>query len=45
MALYTRILGWSAAEVEVFLVGVRKELNDLSLQIKDNAYVHLQKKY
>lgn len=36
MGLLTRSLGWSAAEVEVFLVGLRKELNDKSLHILDH---------
>lgn len=39
MALLTRSLGWSAAEVEVFLVGLRKELNDKSLHILDHWFV------
>ncbi|MCJ1250308.1 hypothetical protein MMC30_007534 [Trapelia coarctata] len=39
MGLLTRSLGWSAEEVEVFLVGLRKELNDKSLHILDHCYV------
>ena len=31
MGLLTRMLGWSAQEVELFLVGVRKELDDKSV--------------
>jgi len=30
MALFTRVLGWSKEEVEVFLLGVRKDLKDRS---------------
>ena len=37
MGLFTRILGWTAAEVEVFLVGLRKELKDKSIHILDHA--------
>jgi len=39
MGLLTRSLGWSAEEVEVFLVGLRKELNDKSLHILDHWFV------
>lgn len=39
MGLLTRSLGWSAAEVEVFLVGLRKELNDKSLHVLDHWFV------
>ena len=28
VALFTRALGWSAEELEVFLVGVRKDLRN-----------------
>lgn len=28
MALFTRVLGWTAEEVQVFLVDVRKDLNN-----------------
>lgn len=41
MGLLTRSLGWSAAEVEVFLVGLRKELNDKSLHVLDHWFVAL----
>ena len=41
MGLLTRSLGWSAQEVEVFLVGLRKELNDKSLHILDHWFVSL----
>ncbi|MCJ1477623.1 hypothetical protein MMC13_006296 [Lambiella insularis] len=36
MALLTRVLGWSADEVEVFLIGLRKELKDKSLHVLDH---------
>lgn len=36
MGLFTRSLGWTAEEVELFLVGVRKDL--------DNSHVHLRSK-
>jgi hypothetical protein len=39
MALLTRSMGWTAAEVEVFLVGLRQELNDKSIHILDHAHV------
>lgn len=31
MALFTRALGWSAEEVEVFLVDVRKDMKNKSI--------------
>ncbi|GJN72255.1 hypothetical protein PLICBS_006327 [Purpureocillium lilacinum] len=31
MALFTRALGWSPAELEVFLAGVRKQMRDRSI--------------
>jgi hypothetical protein len=31
LMLFTNILGWSAAQVETFLVGVRKDLKDRSI--------------
>ena len=37
MALFTRNMGWTPDEVEVFLVGLRKELNDKSTHILDHA--------
>lgn len=30
-AVYTRVLGWSAEELEVFLAQVRQELKDTSI--------------
>lgn len=32
-ALFTRVLGWERAEIEVFLANVRKEVKDLSNHI------------
>lgn len=37
MALMTRILGWTATEVEIYLIDVRKELKDTSI----HAYMPL----
>ncbi|BDD55982.1 hypothetical protein MAP00_001462 [Monascus purpureus] len=37
-ALFTRILGWSRSEIEVFLMGVRKEVKDLSNHLYTNAW-------
>lgn len=31
MATFTRVLGWTPAEVEVFVVDVRKEMKDTSI--------------
>lgn len=39
MGLFTRSLGWTPSEVEVFLVELRKELDDKSYQLLDHAYV------
>ena len=37
MALFTRMHGWSSEEVEVFLVGLRRELRDKSIHILDHV--------
>lgn len=37
MALFTRSLGWTQSEVEVFLVNLRKELDDWSYHMLDHA--------
>ncbi|KAE8441209.1 hypothetical protein EG329_005609 [Mollisiaceae sp. DMI_Dod_QoI] len=39
MGLFTRSLGWTPNEVEVFLVELRKQLDDKSYQLLDYAYV------
>ncbi|OCK73045.1 S-adenosyl-L-methionine-dependent methyltransferase [Lepidopterella palustris CBS 459.81] len=39
MGLFTRSLGWTPSEVEVFLVELRKQLDDMSYQLLDHAYV------
>lgn len=38
LALYTRVLGWSALEVEIFFADVRKELVDRSLHLYSKWY-------
>lgn len=38
LAFFTRALGWSAEEVGVFLVGVRKELTDRKLHLYAKHY-------
>ncbi|RMJ24968.1 Methyltransferase [Aspergillus sp. HF37] len=38
LALFTRVLGWSPEEVQVFLAGVRRELVDRSLHIYGKLY-------
>lgn len=38
LALFTRVLGWSSEEVQVFLAGVRRELVDRSLHIYGKLY-------
>lgn len=37
MALFTRSLGWRPEEVEVFLVELRKQLNDKNHHLLDHA--------
>jgi hypothetical protein len=37
MGLFTRSLGWSPTEVEIFLVELRKQLDDKSYQLLDHA--------
>lgn len=39
MGLFTRSLGWSPAAVEVFLVELRKQLDDKSYHLLDHASV------
>jgi len=39
MGLFTRSLGWTPSEVEVFLVELRKPLDDKSYQLLDHASV------
>lgn len=38
LALFTRVLGWTAAEVQVLLAGVRSEVTDRSLHIYGKFY-------
>lgn len=38
MALFTRILGWSANEAKIFFTGVRTELTDRSLHLYGKIY-------
>lgn len=38
LALLTRVLGWSAEQVQVFTAGVRKELTDRSLHVYTKIY-------
>ncbi len=37
MAPLTRSLNWTATEVEIFLVSLRKELDDMSYQVLDHG--------
>lgn len=39
MATFTRVLGWSREEVEIFLVGVRKQIKDRSVHSYCPLYV------
>jgi len=39
MGLFTRSLGWSSQQVEIFLVDLRKELDDKNYHLLDHAYV------
>jgi hypothetical protein len=38
MALFTRALGWKVADVENFLVAVRKDIKDKSIHSYINLY-------
>jgi hypothetical protein len=33
MAMFTRVLGWTKPEVDVFLVDVRKEMKDMKIHV------------
>ena len=37
MGLFTRMHGWTSEEVEVFLVGLRRELRDKSIHMLDHV--------
>lgn len=39
MRMFTKAFGWTAAEVEVFLVDLRKELTDGNYHLMDHAYI------
>jgi hypothetical protein len=39
MGLFTRSLGWTPTEVEIFLVELRKQLDDRNYQLLDHASV------
>jgi hypothetical protein len=39
MGLFTRSLGWTPTEVEIFLVELRKQLDDKNYQLLDHASV------
>lgn len=46
LALFTRVLGWSVARIQLLLVHVRKELLDRSLHVYSRYYVvYGQKKH
>lgn len=38
LALFTRVLGWTATETRVFFDGVRKELQDRSIHLYTKYY-------
>jgi hypothetical protein len=37
MMMFTRILGWTPPEVELFLVSLRKEIDDKSYHLLDHG--------
>ncbi|MCJ1413149.1 hypothetical protein MMC19_007253 [Ptychographa xylographoides] len=39
MGLFTRQFGWTAEQVEVFLVGLRRELKDKHIHVIDHVYL------
>ncbi|KAH8812898.1 methyltransferase family protein [Xylogone sp. PMI_703] len=39
MGLFTRALGWTPEQVEIFLVELRRQLNDKNYHLLDHAYV------
>lgn len=38
-ALFTRVLGWSRAQIEVLLMGARNDLKDLSNHLYTNVRI------
>lgn len=40
LAPFTRVLGWSAEEVNLFLIDVRKDLNNPDIHAYSQVYVH-----
>lgn len=42
MMMFTRILGWTPPEVELFLVSLRKEIDDKSYHLLDHGYVSIR---
>ncbi|KAI9796416.1 MAG: hypothetical protein M1833_006188 [Piccolia ochrophora] len=39
MGLFTRSLGWTQAEVEVFLIKLREEINSRDIHVTDHAHI------
>jgi short-subunit dehydrogenase involved in D-alanine esterification of teichoic acids len=39
MAIFTRVLGWTKPEVDVFLADVRKEMKDTKIHVYWNIFV------
>jgi len=41
LGLFTRVLGWTKEEVEVFLVGVRRDMKDTRIHTYKNMWVFM----